>query len=178
VPDAKRRNVSGKLCCALQQERGDIEPPVQGAINKLIARVTPIPQPVPEPANSHPNFNSALHNSPPRLILLIDLSEEETVPYNEFFDPYEPVEASNLELPLHNNDIGIINYDPPEVIDLSSRDEISEVIDLEPDLLDGQGNETNLEPLDPDTEYRENMNKIFITLDKYARNVYLTTYNQ
>jgi len=148
----------------LQQERGDIEPPVQGAINKLIARVTPIPQPIPEPANSHFNPNSASHNSPPRVIPLIDLSEEDTVPYGEFFDSYEPVEAPSLELPLQNNE-------PPEVIDLSSRDEIPEVIDLEPDLLDGRNNETNLEPLDPDAEYRENINRIFITLDEYARNI-------
>jgi len=161
----------------LQQERGDIEPPVQGAINKLIARVAPILQPIPEPAFSHFNSNSAPHNSPPRVIPLIDLSEEETVPYSEFFDPYEPVEAPSLELPLRNNDIGIINYNPPEVIDLSSRDEIPEVIDLEPDLLDGRNNETNLEPLDPDAEYQRNIHRMFITLDEYARNIYLNTYN-
>jgi len=161
---------------------------VQEAVHKQIARITPIPQPIAESANSRFNFNSPPHNSPPRAIPTIDLSNEDTVSYNEYFDFYEPIEEQYSEPPLQNNNSEIINPEQPEVIDLNSRSPINydneirynaipEVIDLEPNSPDNQSEEINLEPLDPDAEYQRNIHRMFITLDEYARNAYLTTYN-
>jgi len=112
-----------------------------------------------------------LHNSLPRAIPVVDISDEDTVPYNELFDFYEPVEDRQ-----------------PEVIDLTSRalndsnNEIQyipvpEIIDLEPNSPDSRRAENNLEPLDPDPEYRMNIHRMFITLDAYARNAYSTTHD-
>jgi len=68
-------------------------------------------------------------------IPLIDISDEDTVPYIEHFNPYDPIE----------------------------------VIDLEPQ---DQVNEIPLEPLDPDAEYQQNIQRLFFTLDEYARNTF------
>jgi len=157
---------------------------VQEAVHKQIARITPILQPIQESANSR----SPPHNSPSRVIPTIDLSNEDTVSYNEYSDFYEPIEEQYLEPPLQNNNREIISTEHPELIDLSSRspnnydNEIRynvtpELIDLEPNSPDNRNGEVNLEPLNPDAEYQWNIHRMFITLDEYARNAYLTAYN-
>jgi len=150
---------------------------VQEFAHKQIARVSPIQQPVPEFTDPRPNSNISPRNSPTQEVPVIDLSDEDTIAYNEYFDPYDPVEEPILEPPQLQR---ILNHEPPEIIDLRSHsptyyvnpiatngirseDEPPEVIDLEPEL----------EPLDPDAEYYQNIHRMFVTLDEYARNVYL-----
>jgi len=145
----------------LQQEHGATEQIIQEVTPKQIARVTPIPHPAFEPVVPQLNLNSTPRNPSAQAISVIDLSDEDTVPYNEYFDPYDPVEEPNLEpSPLHNNQ-EIINRVPPEIIN------------LEPILPDNQSEEIKLEPLDPDAEYQRNIHRMFITLDEYARNIYI-----
>jgi len=92
------------------------------------------------------------------------------VSYNEYFDPYAPVEVPNHEALSQRNNPEVINLEPPVLIDLDSRLPINYNNEI-------QSNEINLEPLDPDTEYQSNIHRMFITLDEYARNIYLNTYN-
>jgi len=147
----------------LQQEREVTEPIVQGAVHRQIVRVTPVSRPEPEPIIPRNDSNLISHDPSPQAIPVIDLSDEETVSYNEYFDVYAPVEEPRLELTpetsnLHNSPI--------------------EVIDLEPPPPDNDGDDTiNLEPLDPDAEYRHNIQQMFIVIDEYARNVFLNTCN-
>jgi len=138
---------------------------------KQVARVLPTPHPVLEPVVPQFGLNSAPRNPPAQVIPVIDLSDENMVPYNDYFNPYDPVEeATDLEPPPQRIDREIINLEPSEIINLeppslvNSNDEI-------------QTNDILLEPLDPDTEYQQNIHRMFITLDEYARNVYLNTHN-
>jgi len=153
-----------------QQDKEVTKPPLQEPALKQIARISPIRQLIPEPADFQPDTSLPPHNSSPRAIPVIDISDEDTVSYNEYFDFYEPVEEQH-----------------PEVIDLTSRspndndnefrdNPLPEIIDLEPNLPNDQRAESDLEPLDPDPEYRRNIHRMFITLDEYARTAYLTTY--
>jgi len=95
---------------------------------------------------------------------LIDLTEEDTVPYDEYFDLYAPIEGLIDREPSTENS----NFHNPPI----------EVIDLEPPSPVNNNGEDNLEPLDPDSEYQRNINRMFITLNEYARNVYLNTLNE
>jgi len=90
------------------------------------------------------------------VIPIIDISDEDTVPYPEHFNPYDSVEE-------------VIDLEPP------SGHPNPEIIDLEPPSPVNDNNETLLEPLDPDIEYQQNIHRMFITLDEYARNVFLNT---
>jgi len=149
----------------LQQERGITDPIVQEVAPKQIARVIPVSHSILEPTVPPFNLDSASRNPPEQAIPIVDLSDDDTIPYNEFFNPYDPVEEPRLESPPQHNNPEIINLEPPEIIDLRSQSPIN------------YNNEINLEPLDPDTEYQRNIHRMFITLDEYARNTYLNTYN-
>jgi len=159
----------------LQQERGNTDPIVQEVAPKQIARVAPVSHPVQEAATLPHYRNSA--------IPLIDLSDDDTVPYNEYFNPYDPVEEPRLEPPPLHNNLEIIDLEPPEEINLKSRsslnqiNEISEIRDFQPLSFDNQSDVINLEPLDPDTEYQSNIHRMFVLLDEYARNAFLNTHN-
>jgi len=76
-----------------------------------------------------------------REIFLVDLTEEDTIPYLNEND-------------LHSNhDIEIIEKIPPVPLN---------------NLLE---NDLYLEPLDPDLECYQNLTRIFINLEEYARNI-------
>jgi len=105
------------------------------APTRQVACVRPLLQLSPPRINSSPLIRNPQSQKTP----VVDLTDEDTIPYVNQFDPYEPIE----------------------------------VINLEPDTAE----EEQLEPLDPDLEYRENIQRIFITLDEYARNTFNTLDN-
>jgi len=72
-------------------------------------------------------------------IPLVDLTEENTVPY---LDP--------------DSDIEIIEQEHPALTDNAAH---------------SNDDTTPLEPLDPDAEYHQNLTRIFVNLDEYARTV-------
>jgi len=147
VPDARRRSASGRPF----SDSSKTKKLLSLYFRKLLINKLPA---------LHRFYIQRPSNSSTRVIPIIDLSDEDTISYNEYFNPYDPVEDSILESPLHQD---IINREPPEIID------------LEPDLPANQGREANLEPLNPDLEYQRNIQRMFITLDEYARNIYTRT---
>jgi len=150
-----------------QREQGTLHPLILETASPRIARVAPVQRPVPAPVARDPSE---------RVIQIIDLSDEDTVSYGDYFNPYDPVdEDPSQAVPSHSNDLEVINIEPPELIDLRSNSPINYNSENLNDILTNlQDPEPTLEPLDPEAEYRYNINRMFITIDEYARNAFLT----
>jgi len=73
----------------------------------------------------------------------VDLTEEDTI----------PLLNNDIGSMENNNDIEILNSEPPAFPNLRNE------------------NTLNLESLNSDTEYRQNLTRIFVNLDQYARSI-------
>jgi len=106
---------------------------------------------------SAPNSRPERTIPPTPEISLVDLTEEDTVPYSNNDTNNHSTEDDEIqiirEIPLApvNDAIG----DDPS---------LESLISYTPPL--------ELEPLDPETEYRQEINNIFFNLDQYARAVF------
>jgi len=101
------------------------------------------------------------------------------VPYGDYFNPYDPVEEDlNQAGSSRSNDLEVTIIEPPELIDLRSNSPINYNSGNQSDTqTNPQDHETVLEPLDPNVEFRHDINRMFIALDEYARSAFLN-YNE
>jgi len=126
------------------QQRAALELLDSALPTRPVGRVTPIVQELPEPELRAPAVPLVDLTEDPTPIL--DLTEEETIPFNDNTTDSE-------------SEIEILNELPPAFSHL-------------PDTPPARSPSTELEPLDPETEYGQNISRIFFDIDQYARSVF------
>jgi len=124
------------------QQRATLETQESRNITRPIIRVAPRTRELTEPETRGP------------AVPLIDLTDENTIPLIDLFQDDTHHRDSDLIDIGGDSDIEILNSE----------------LSTSPDVHNE--NPPALEPLDPDTEYRQNISRIFINLDRYARSVF------